>query len=195
MACKVTGSRPGIIRLTGSSEPPCLRSLLGRRLGGRTQRRLKPPTPRRPPASFAPAPLPGLPAGRKLLQDPDGALSNEQCCAAIQEGRLINCICSASPGGDTGTAQTDGTTKGQGTAAANNGGSTGAGGGAEAAPIGQGVRCPDAEVVLELHNRPRLSRGAQPLQWSESLAADAAAWSAQCNRDSFGYSVGLLLLP
>ncbi|EFN54465.1 hypothetical protein CHLNCDRAFT_52903 [Chlorella variabilis] len=128
--------------------------------------------------------------GRKLLQDPDGALSNEQCCAAIQEGRLINCICSASPGGDTGTAQTDGTTKGQGTAAANNGGSTGAGGGAEAAPIGQGVRCPDAEVVLELHNRPRLSRGAQPLQWSESLAADAAAWSAQCNRDSFGYSAG-----
>ena len=61
--------------------------------------------------------------------------------------------------------------------------------GAPSAPTGQGAPCPDQQAVLDQHNQARAARAAQPLQWSALLAADAAAWSAQCNRDNFGYSV------
>jgi uncharacterized protein YkwD len=55
-------------------------------------------------------------------------------------------------------------------------------------PVGQGLVCPDWQTVLDQHNQARAARGAAPLTWSDQLAADAVAWSQQCNTDSFGYS-------
>ncbi|EFN54466.1 hypothetical protein CHLNCDRAFT_135097 [Chlorella variabilis] len=89
------------------------------------------------------------------------------------------------PGGQTGQPpQTNGQPIGQpnGQPTQDNGQ------GAPSAPTGQGAPCPDQQAVLDQHNQARAARAAQPLQWSALLAADAAAWSAQCNRDNFGYS-------
>jgi uncharacterized protein YkwD len=63
--------------------------------------------------------------------------------------------------------------------------------GAPSGPLatnGNGIPCPDQQTVLDLHNRARAARGAAPLQYSDQLARDAAAWSGQCEKDGAAYA-------
>ena len=63
--------------------------------------------------------------------------------------------------GSTGTTPTDGAPAG-------------------GAASGKGVVCPDQQAVLDQHNKERAGAGAPPLKWSDSLAAEAAAWAGGC---------------